>query len=228
MKNNKFLRFLCALVLLGVIAACTVKIWIHWPADFLLVPDSLKKSDCIVLLQGDLYPRAKMAAELYKEGYAPAIIVSPLRDGETGNSVYYYFDKLVLGITAVNGFLVTEKSLAYFGKDMQGVYFDAKDCTSTYEEAGEARRIMKEKGFRSLILVTNTYHMRRALMIFSYVFRGSGVEISHVTAPHPIFNPSRWWTKETDVEMISREYLSMIHNFFYHFVLHKGHTSFDS
>jgi len=45
-----------------------------------------------------------------------------------------------------------------------------KQSRSTYQNAAFAKDILVEKGVRSVILVTSSYHMKRALFIFRSVF----------------------------------------------------------
>jgi uncharacterized SAM-binding protein YcdF (DUF218 family) len=225
---RKTVIILALLLLCAAAFRMTAGFWARQAAGLLLVPDVLRKADCIVMLQGDLYPRAKKAAELYAQGYAPAIVVSPLKEREKELREYYYFEHVLTGAADVDSSVLLEKALGYFGKDMQGVYLTGIEGTSTFDEARATRELMQRKGFASMILVTNTYHMRRALWIFRRVFRGSGIAIYPVTAPHPVFDPGRWWHKEADADMIFREYLAFAHNFIYHFVLGKERTAFDS
>ena len=120
------------------------------------------------------------------------------------------------------------KFFHYFEKDAQGIQFTGVEATSTFDEALAAKRLLEEKGYRSLILVTSTYHMRRALLIFEWVFRGSGIRIDHATAPAEIYDPEHWWTHERDIRRLAEEYPSLLVNFVYHVLLGKQKTSFDT
>ena len=46
---------------------------------------------------------------------------------------------------------------------------------TTYEEAVAARRVIQERGFRSVLIVTSSYHSRRAHWTFERVLRDIGV-----------------------------------------------------
>ncbi|MCM8787199.1 MAG: YdcF family protein [Candidatus Omnitrophica bacterium] len=203
-------------------------IFLQLPAKILLIKDNLRKADCIVVLQGDTYFRFKKAVQLYNAGYAENIVVSVPQEREEELKQFYNFNYNVLGLTPPSAKDFILKAFAYFGKDEQNIYFTDHKITSTYDEAVATKKFMQEKGFNSLILITSTYCMARSLIIFKLVFKDTGIEIYHCTAKNLLYNPARWWKKERDVEKIFREYIAIVYNIFYHFILNKGKTSFDT
>ena len=116
----------------------------------------------------------------------------------------------------------------YFDIDSENIFVTDFEITSTFEEAVAAKKFLSEKGFKSMILVTSTYHTRRALMLFNFVFRGTGIKIYNSTAENILYRPEAWWRKEKDAENVIREYIAMTQNIIYHFILKKGRTSFDA
>lgn len=71
-----------------------------------------------------------------------------------------------------------------------------KRSRSTYENATQTRRLMDEKGLRSIILITSAYHMKRAQYLFLRVLpEGASV------VPHPVQSPNydvnRWWRSKS-------------------------------
>ncbi|MDD5218168.1 MAG: YdcF family protein [Candidatus Omnitrophica bacterium] len=206
----------------------TVRWWIPYPGLFLVPQDEFGKADCIVILQGDNECRFPKAIELYEQGYAPRILLSPVQEKESLLRDYYNFENRIMGLPDMSSKERASKIFAYFGKDEKDVFYTDREVTSTFDEAAATRHWMLARGYRSFILVSSTYHMRRALMIFRFVFRGTGVRIDHATAANPLLNPARWWTKERDVKGVLMEYVSIVYNVFYHFILGKGITSFDT
>jgi len=223
MKN----RLVLILFILVVIGA-TYRLWLPLPATCLLMKDNIRKADCIVLLRGDAYFRFKKAVELYDEGYSKRIVISILPEREEELREYYHFKNRVLGLKDIPPKEFTLKAFRYFGKNPKGILFTDKTVTSTYDEAVATRDYMLKEKLRSLILVTSTYHTRRALMIFRMVFRGTGIKIYNCTARNEAYRPDSWWRSEKDVKAVSLEYMSIPYNFFYHFLLGKKRTRFDS
>ncbi len=229
-KNKAKTRFFKVLLLLFLVflMIASWRIWLPLGGLILLVKDNPQRADCIVPLRGDAYFRFAKAVQLYNQGYAGAILVSatPEREGQLKD--YYNFNYKVLGIEPLSGRELTLKIFSYFGKDSRDIYFTEDEITSTYDEAVATRKFMEKKGFKSLILVSSTYSMRRALLIFKLVFRNSGIKIYPCTAENKLYNPGGWWRKERDVEKILREYSAIVYNILYHFLLRKARTAFDT
>jgi hypothetical protein len=72
-----------------------------------------------------------------------------------------------------------------------------KHYENTHIEALEAKRMMKEMGLRSAMLVSSSYHMRRIRMISSRVFDGGTYSIT--------CNPARWQREFTAVDWLDKE-----------------------
>ncbi|MBI5599167.1 MAG: YdcF family protein [Deltaproteobacteria bacterium] len=67
-----------------------------------------------------------------------------------------------------------------------------KNSKSTYGNAVEVRRFMEVRRFKSMLLITSTYHMERALLIFRRVMPAdTGIEPYPVESPN--FDAQRWW-----------------------------------
>lgn len=230
MKKNFKISFVVKLSVFILVSILIVsyRIWLPIPGTFLLVKDNIQKADCIVAIMGDSYFRFKKVVELYNEGYSKNIVISALPEREEELREYYNFENRVLGLKDIPPKEFALKAFEYFKKGSKDIYFTDYETTSTYDEAVATRDFMLKKGFKSLILVTSTYHMRRTLMIFRLVFRGTGIKIYNCTASNVLHDPHRWWLKEKDVKAISIEYLSIAYNIFYHFILRKGRTTFDT
>jgi uncharacterized SAM-binding protein YcdF (DUF218 family) len=75
---------------------------------------------------------------------------------------------------------------------------------NTYGNAAETAAWMRQEGYRSLRLVTASYHMRRALLEFTRAMP----EVRIV--PHPVFpdtvRQERWWAWPGTLDLIIGEY----------------------
>ncbi len=204
----------------------TFRLWLPLPAAFLLLKDAPEKADCIVVLRGDDYYRIQKAVELIKGSYAKEVVLSLLAD----EPYLAYADILhiLYGLGPLPQKDLVLKYFDYFGKNSEGIHFTDRPVTSTFEEAQATKEWVMSKGLQSMILVTNPYHMRRARLLFNWVFKGTGVKIYSAVAPNPFDDPSHWWRKERDVKQVALEYLSLAQNFIYHILLNKHNTSFDT
>lgn len=79
--------------------------------------------------------------------------------------------------------------------ELAGVILE-KRSTSTYENAVEVRKLALARGFKSVVLITSVYHMKRAAYIFSQVMPpGVLIEPYFVTTPN--FNENSWWDSKS-------------------------------
>lgn len=216
------------LVALLIALAATYRVWLPLPGKFLTAKDDVAKADCIVPLGGGEYFRFKKAAELYNNGYSERMVFSVVPDAKEDQDDFYNFARRLWGLRDLRQKDYAMRAFKYFGVNTKDVYLTGATVTSTFEDAEAAREYLTEKGYKSCIIVTSNYHMRRALIIFWMVFRGSGIKIYHSSAADPGFDAARWWTREKYVKTMAEEYLSIAYNILYHFVLGKKRTSFDT
>jgi uncharacterized SAM-binding protein YcdF (DUF218 family) len=67
-----------------------------------------------------------------------------------------------------------------------------KRSRSTFENALEVRKLMKERGFASMVLITSGYHIKRARYTFTKVMP-EGFRIDAYSVSTPNFDERRWW-----------------------------------
>lgn len=206
-------RNFLALVLSLILAVSIFRMFLPLFGTFLLVRDNVQRADAIAVLRGeDEFFRFRKGVELYKEGYAPAIIVSVPYENSLLNKNYFNFKLAAFGVKDMTDEKLILNEFAFFGKNPEGIMITPYEASSTFDEAVAARATMEKNGLKSLILVTSTYHMRRALTIFQYVFRGSGIQIYRATGTNEFYHPEQWWLGEKDFRRVGEEYLSAIAN----------------
>jgi uncharacterized SAM-binding protein YcdF (DUF218 family) len=66
---------------------------------------------------------------------------------------------------------------------------------NTFENAVYTGRVMKDHGWRRIVIVTDAWHMRRALYVFRSVFRRLGMDASGDPAPRPSDVPRLAWAR---------------------------------
>lgn len=140
MKRHRLLKTLFAAgVLLALLAAAA---WL-FPQQVLTVDSGPVKADVLVVLGG--FPdRAVRAAELFKQGEAPKVLVSGLGDNASN-----------------------KKTLERDGVTNSAIILETKSHT-TRENAEFSIAMLRRMGAKRVILVTSWYHSRRALMCFEH------------------------------------------------------------
>jgi uncharacterized SAM-binding protein YcdF (DUF218 family) len=159
-RKNKLVIILACFVILSLALFITWKPILRQCAYFLDTSQSPTKSDAMIVLGGGTGAREEMGARLYRQGLAPNVIAS----GE---------EVLLPGI---------HSSFAQISADylvVLGVPLDAitlfTTTTSTRDEAQQSLTLAKQKGWTSIIVVTDIYHSRRSWLTFRNIYCGSGV-----------------------------------------------------
>jgi uncharacterized SAM-binding protein YcdF (DUF218 family) len=112
--------------------------------------DTLKISDAIILLEGDGYNRVEKTISLFKQGWAPKIVVSGGYDNEITGSLNG--DKLI-PILIENG--IKRESIIY-----------EKNSMHTDEQANNIIDLCIKFNWKKIILVASNYHQYRAYFTF--------------------------------------------------------------
>ncbi len=140
--------------------------------------DDPTPSDAIVMLLGGPESRPYKAAALYREGYAPRIVLcagQPAREGFARESH------------------AAVRAMAVSGVPLSAITIIDKKTMSTFDEANAILPLAKERGWKSLIVVTTSFHTRRSRFAFSRIFRDSGIAIHIAAAADPDFDETNWF-----------------------------------
>jgi hypothetical protein len=76
---------------------------------------------------------------------------------------------------------------------------------STYQNAVDSWAIMRRRRWRSALVVSSTFHMRRVSLVFSLVYRHSPVRLRFIASPDPGFHPRHWWTSLEGWSLVTTE-----------------------
>jgi len=201
-KRGRVWRF----ITVGVLALAVWSLLAWVAARALIVSAELPRADALVVLSGSgaYVERTQHAAQLFRQGRAPKIILT--NDSQRGP----------WSIEEQRNPTFTERAISELRRsgvtpDRIEVLPDA--ISSTYSEALILRRYASEKGLRSILVVTSSYHSRRALWTLRHVFEGSGVEIGLETvAPgQQMPRPATWWWYPSAWQMVALEYPKLIY-----------------
>ena len=152
-------RWLRALLLTLAILAAVECALLAAVAITARVMDDPSPCDCMIVLGGGIDPasgapkatlayRLDRAAELYRAGYAPAIIVS----GGQG------LDEPISEAQSMRDYLIA------LGIPEASIIMEASSV-NTEENMAFSRALMDERGYKSALVVTSDYHLWRALRL---------------------------------------------------------------
>jgi uncharacterized SAM-binding protein YcdF (DUF218 family) len=185
--------------------AAAVAVWLPaYGGRYLQHEDPLQKSDAIFVLSGTRLERPLEAMDLYKEGYAPLIVLSP------GRPEYGEYLLQQRGIP-----FPTEAELQRDALVRSGVPATAVAATSGYvdntgQEASLLRAMVKANHWRRVIIVTSKYHTRRAAFAFRRALEGTGTEVVMRASKYDPSDPANWWRSRPDFRFASSEFQKLL------------------
>jgi uncharacterized SAM-binding protein YcdF (DUF218 family) len=186
---------ICLLCLLGVLLGYQVVLQM---GNYLVVRDPLKPADAVAVLSGGGPERVEYASYLITKKYGKKLIFT-----DTG-------EENPLGSGTVNDTMA--KQAADEGVRRSKQYFAGDDVASTVDEARAVLKLAKHKGWESIIVVTDTFHSRRTKVIFSDVFKGSGIIVrsNPVDVKDYWYDAAHWWKDSNSVKATLTEYASLV------------------
>ena len=169
-------------------------------ADYLVVNDKLQPADAIFLLNSDFNTRPFRAAELYRQGLAPVIIIARAEDTPVVD----------LGLLP-NDTDISAAVMEKLGVPPEKIIIlpVPGGVTSTFDEAVACRGYAEANHVQRIILVTSAFHTRRARWIFARMLAGLPVELEMVAVPYTGFDQTNWWKNENGLIALNNEYINL-------------------
>ena len=127
-----------------LLAATVAGLGYFYPEKILCVDSGRVSADVLVVLGGGLHERPERAAELFKQGAAPHIIISGAGDDW------------------INRTILLQRGVPASVIQVEG------NSTTTRENAEFTIKLLRDRKVRTVILVTSWYHARRAQKTFEH------------------------------------------------------------
>jgi uncharacterized SAM-binding protein YcdF (DUF218 family) len=168
-----------AVAVLAAVLFFTRTLWLAGLGSGLVYDQGPAKADIAVVLAGDYYGhRIEKGAEMVRQGYVPAVLVS-------GPEGFYGFRECDMAIQ----FAVK--------KGYPAAWFIPLpvDALSSREEAIAIFAELRRRNVHSFLLVTSNFHTARAARIYRSFERGmaDAPTFRTVAAPDDYFQPDSWW-----------------------------------
>ena len=167
---------------------------LRYAGGTLVVDDRLETSDAIIILSDDNFyaDRATRAAELFRQNLAPIVVASGIR----------------LRPNASIAELMTH-DLIERGVPKENIIPFPQDADNTREEAEALRKLVQQKKWKSVIVVTSNYHTRRAKYILGRIFANVAT-VRVASARDGDFDPANWYERRKSIKRFAHEVVGSV------------------
>jgi uncharacterized SAM-binding protein YcdF (DUF218 family) len=150
----------------------------------------------IVILSGGRHAEYRMpkGIDMYKKGYADRLLLTTERR---------------LNSKVAHLFPIFPENEQAFQKISQELNIQVKfevvpslkggGATSTFDEAYDLLAFCSKEKIKHLIIITSSFHTRRALYAFEKVFQGSGIKVEASAASNEDFTEENWWHSDRGI-----------------------------
>lgn len=190
-----------ALILAAAALLCALAVWAYHAASWLKRDDAPIKADAIVVLAGR-FERSMHAADLYRAGYAPIVVLSEAVPEATSKRLE------TLGIRLPSALDIHRQVLQAKGVPADKVELLGRPALSTADEAASIAARFGQSG-RKLIVVTSPSHVRRARLILAQALEGRDVELAVCATPYDEF-PDVWWISQDAARDVLLEWAKIL------------------
>lgn len=199
---------------ISIIALLIIIAWIFlawFLAERLIIEKTLPRADAILILSGSsvYVERTQRAAEIYKQGIAPKIVLTD--DGErAGWSRIEQRNPPYVDLA--------KKDLLAQGVSPENIEIIKPNGSGTIYEAQEFKKYAEGQNLKKVLLITSAYHTRRTFWTFQRVFSGDDIEIGISFAPIAGRTPPPfiWWLSPFGWNVVAGEYVKSAYYWMYY------------
>ncbi len=192
-------------ILILLVLAVAGGIWLlFYGGRYLQHEDPLQKVDAIFVLAGTRAERLLEAIDLYKDGYAPVIVLSPGRPEPS---------ELLLrerGVRFPSEVELERDALVQSGVPATAIVATNGFVDNTAQEATLLGGMVSARRWHRVIIVTSKYHTRRAGFAFRRGLEGTGAQVVMRASRYDPSDPGRWWRYRADFRFASSEWQKLI------------------
>jgi uncharacterized SAM-binding protein YcdF (DUF218 family) len=199
-------------IVLGFIVIYMLIAYFHAPiltvmGKYLVVKHSPEKADLIVCLTGSNVERGLATADTYDMGLAPKIFLARKTPPD---GVAVLMEK---GLNYPENKDLLLMLLKGLGVPRDALFISAESVESLFEEAELVKKVVDDRGYRSIIVITSPIHSRRAWLTFRKVFKGDeNIRILVTPTTYSNYKPEEWWKKGPYSHEVISEYGKLIYN----------------
>lgn len=171
--------------------------WLTQLGSFLIYQDNIAPADAILVLGGGEKERALQGIELAKKNFGGWMMF-------TGDCLQPIFGE-------DTHWALEAQKLAVFNGLPKDRTIPILNSTSTLDDAVLSKKICLEKHFRSLIVVSEPFHTRRAHFVFNKVYKNSGIKIMVYPVQNSWYKGDNWWKSKNGFWAVNMEWQKMLY-----------------
>ncbi|MDZ7839544.1 MAG: YdcF family protein [Gammaproteobacteria bacterium] len=168
---------------------------------FLVVDDGQPSGDAIVILNGNISTRTYRAVDLYNRRRAP-VLIARLADTEEVRI------GVIPNISDATRELLRRRGVA---DDDIAVLVSDRWIAGTWPEAILLCDHIRRNGYRSVTIVTDAFHTRRARWTFRRVMGDECVVFTCAATSYSLALVDQWWRSEYGFVQVVVEYIKFLH-----------------
>jgi uncharacterized SAM-binding protein YcdF (DUF218 family) len=187
-------RWVALAAILGTLA------FLPFAGRFLVREDPLQRADAILVLSGTRAERLLEGYELWKEGYAPLVVLSPGREEEPAER-----ELATRGVRIPNDADIGRTVLTQLGVPADAILMLPVAVDNTAQEGAAFRQVAQQHGWTHAIVVTSKFHTRRTRFALRRAFADTSMRITVRASRYDPADPARWWTDRADARFVISE-----------------------
>ncbi len=180
---------------------------------FLMSETPIEKADAIFVLGGNINDRPILAAKLYEDGWSDKII--PL------GANFSFEQEVLIGCNpdcesddcdpCKPDALLMQEVL----EEKLNIPFEAiipiPEGTSTKEESDAILAFSKKNDYKTIIVVSDLFHLKRISYVFIDKFEEEGIKVILQGAKNSQYDEQKWWQYEQGLIMVNNEYIKLLY-----------------
>ena len=187
------------MLILSAAAACP------YAGHFLIIDEPLEPADAILVMAGPRTVRWIEGVELYREGVAPNIIISP------GIVEQTEIELRRRGIDFPAEADLVKNAMVQLGVPETALtIIPATWMDNTADEALATEQLALQRGWTSIIVVTSKYHTRRTRFAFRREFSDTGIRVQVRGSRYDGAKPDGWWRSRSDLRYVISELQKLV------------------
>ena len=198
-------RFISIVLIILLLATLFIVAAFPRMGAWLVIRQDLEPADAIIILMGSTTDRALEAIDLYQEGLAETFIMVQTRQ-------YGEEHARERGLDIPDSSEVSAMVLVQAGVPEENILILPGSTTSTIDEARAVAGFIEDQPeFETLILVTSSYHTRRAVMIFERELGKVGHPVRVMAGPsrYSEYQADEWYRDRDSAKWTVLEYMKM-------------------